>query len=192
MTTLDLDGGTAGGLLISLALAAAALLAILPQPGPALARAQSSVAAHDAGEPEAKFEDRLAAAPGEPALPERRLHLLAAVLMPMLVEWGTPAAERVLIASQAPRAMATGLGASQPVRQLPVARPATLVLSGVERQADPAPLPVKAAEMRQPRDEWGWAGLAIAANAFDRLTSTAVAAGSWAAGSTASLLPNWR
>ncbi len=192
MTTLDLDGGTAGGLLISLAVAAAALLAILPQPGPALARAQSSVAAHDGGEPEAKFEDRLVAAPGERALPERRLHLPAAVLMPMLVEWGTPAAERVLIASQAPRAMAASLGALQPVRQLPVARPATLVSSSAERQPDPSPVAAKAAETRQSRDEPGWNGFAIAANAFDRVTGTVAAAGSWAAGSTASLLPNWR
>lgn len=191
MTILDSDRGATGGLLISIAVAAAALLAVLPQPGPALARAQASAteAVRDGGEAGGKFEDRLAAAPGEAALAERRLHLPAAVLMPMLVDWGTPAADGALVASQVPRGTIRA-AAPQPVRYLPVARPPLLALASAERPPEPAQT-AHIVEPR-PRDERGWSGLALATNAFDRVTGAVAAAGGWAVGSTASLLPDWR
>ena len=192
MTILDSDRGATGGLLISIAVAAAALFAVLPQPGPAFARIQPPVAetASGDGEPLGKFEDRLAVAAAEYALSERPLRLPAALLMPMLVGWGTPAADGALVAVQAPRDAATPAGMSQPLRRLPVPRPVTLALANAD---GPGPAPAaRAIETSGPRDDRGSGGFSVAVNAIDRATGAVALAGHWAIGSAMTLLPDWR
>lgn len=185
MTTPTFAPGRAGGLLILVALGATALPAASAQP--------ASVLARDAGETSGKIEDRLPVIPAAAALPQRRVHLPAAMLMPMLLDWGTPAAEEVLVASAAPRETAARPGVAQVVRRVPVARPAAPAAPASERRPEPVLAAASVADIRQPQDSRsGWRGLALAANALDRVTGTVIAAGGWAIGSTASLLPDWR
>lgn len=110
--------------------------------------------------------------------------------MPMLVGWGTPAADGALVAVQAPREMAVPAGTSQPVHRLPAPRPVTLALANAEA---PGPAPAaRAVETSAPRDDRGSGGFSVAVNAIDRATGAVALAGNWAIGSAMTLLPDWR